>query len=100
MKSIFDEVINIKPNCNVLYKVVEILSPLVFFFSSQNELEHWRKENLILKLESKFGFYRVLLTSLNISPKTPTLTVFEKQIFPDLEKTDSQKESSCPYWTI
>ena len=37
----FDEVINIKPNCNVLYKVVEILLTLVFF-SSQNELEHRR----------------------------------------------------------
>ena len=57
-------------------------------------------KNLFLKLKSKLGFYQVVLTTPKTSPKTFTLTVFEMQQLPDIEKTDSKKELSCLKWTI
>ena len=58
------------------------------------------KRNLFLKLKSKLGLYRVVLTTPKTSPEKLTLTVVEKQQLPDVEKTDSREEISCPKWTI
>ena len=56
--------------------------------------------NLLLKLKSKLGLYHVVLTTPKTSPKKLTLTVVEMQQVPDIEKTDSEQEKSCPKWTI
>ena len=55
--------------------------------------------NLFLKLESKLGFYHVVLTTPKTSPEKLTLTVVEMQKLPDVEKTDSKEEISCLKWT-
>ena len=51
--------------------------------------------NLFLKLNSKLGFYHVVLTTPKTSPEKLTLTVVEMQQLPDIEKTDSKREISC-----
>ena len=55
--------------------------------------------NLFLKLKSKLGLYHVVLTSPKTSPEKLTLTVFEMQQLPDIEKSDSKEEKSCLKWT-
>ena len=43
MNSVHDKVITNQPICNVLDKVISsVYSLSLFFFSSQDELEHWR----------------------------------------------------------
>ena len=56
--------------------------------------------NLFLKLKSKLGLYRVVLTTPKTSPEKFTLTVVEMQQLPDIEKTDSKEEISCLKWTM
>ena len=56
--------------------------------------------NLFLKLKSKLGLYRVVLTTPKTSPEKLTLTVVEKQQLPDIEETDSKEEKSCPKWIV
>ena len=56
--------------------------------------------NLFLKLKSKLGLYHVVITTPKTSPEKRTLTVVEMQQLPDIEKTDSKEEISCPKWTI
>ena len=56
--------------------------------------------NLFLKLKSKLRLYHVVLTTPKTSPEKLTLTVFEMQQLPDLEKIDSKEEISCLKWTI
>ena len=48
--------------------------------------------NLFLKLKSKLGLYHVVLTTPKTSPEKITLTVFEMQPLPDIEKIDSKKK--------
>ena len=42
MNSVFDEVITNQPICKVVKKSNSIYTSLLFFHSSQDELEHWR----------------------------------------------------------
>ena len=56
--------------------------------------------NLFLKLKLNLGLYHVVLTTPKTSPEKITLTVVEMQQLPDLERTDSKQEISCPKWTI
>ena len=56
--------------------------------------------NLFLKLKSELGIFHVVLTTPKISPKKLTLTVVEMQHLPNIQKTDSKKETSCLNWTI
>ena len=49
------------------------------------------ERNLFLKLESKLGFYHVVLTTRKTSPEKLTLTIVEKQQLPDIKQTDSKK---------
>ena len=55
--------------------------------------------NLFLKLKSKLGLYRVVLTTPKTSPEKLTLTIVEKQQLREIEKIDSEEESSCLKWT-
>ena len=55
--------------------------------------------NLCLNLKSKVGLYHVVLTTPKTYPEKRTLTVFEMQQMPDIEKTDSKGEISCLKWT-
>ena len=50
--------------------------------------------NLLLKLKSKLGLYRVVLTTAETSPEKLTLTLVEIQQLPDIENTDSKEEIS------
>ena len=52
------------------------------------------KRNLFLKIKAKLGLYHVVFTTPETSPEKLTLTVFEKQHLPDIQKTDSRKEKS------
>ena len=56
--------------------------------------------NLFLKLKAKLGLYHVVLTTPETSPDKLTLTVFEMQQLPDIEKTDCKKEIFCLKLTI
>ena len=56
--------------------------------------------NLFLKLKSKLGLYHVVLTTPKTSPEKLSLSVFEMQQLPDIEKIDSTEEISCLKWTI
>ena len=56
--------------------------------------------NLFLELKSKLGFYHVVLTTPKTSPEKLTLTLFEKQQLPGIEKVDSKNEISCLKWTL
>ena len=43
MNSVFDKIITNQPICNVLSKIISsVYSLSLFFFSSQDQLEHWR----------------------------------------------------------
>ena len=43
MNSVYDKVITNLPICNVLWKVISsVYSLSLFFYSSQDELEHWK----------------------------------------------------------
>ena len=57
-------------------------------------------KKLTLKLKSKLGLCRVVLTTPKTSPEKLTLTVVEMQFLPDTKKTDSKKENSCLKWTL
>ena len=48
--------------------------------------------NLFLNIKSKLGHYHVVLTTPNTSPEKLTLTVFEMQQLPDIEKNDFTEE--------
>ena len=56
--------------------------------------------NLFLELKSKLGLYQVILTTPETSSNKLTLTVFEMQQPPDVEKTDCKNETSCLKRTI
>ena len=56
--------------------------------------------NLFLKLKSKLGLYRIVLTSPKTSPGKNTQTVVEMQQLPDIERTDSKEELTCLKGTI
>ena len=56
--------------------------------------------NLFLKLKSKLGLYDVVVTTPKPSLEKLTLTVVEMHQLPDIEKTCSKEEMSCPKWTI
>ena len=56
--------------------------------------------NLFLKLKSKVGLYHVVLTTPKTSPQKLTLTKFEMQHLPAIERNDSKEEISCLKWTI
>ena len=56
--------------------------------------------NIFLKLKSKLGLYRVVLTIPKTSPEKLTLTVVEMQQLLDIEKTDSKEELSCLKCTV
>ena len=51
--------------------------------------------NLFRNLKSKLGLHHVVLTTPKTSPDKFTLTVFEMQQLPEIEKTDSKEEISC-----
>ena len=55
--------------------------------------------NPFLKLKSKLGLHRVVLTTPKASPEKLTLTVVEMQQLPNIEKTDSKEETTCLKWT-
>ena len=56
--------------------------------------------NLFLRLKSKLGLSRLVLTTPKTSPEKLTLTVNEMQKLPNIEKTDSKEQLSCLKWTI
>ena len=56
--------------------------------------------NLFLKLKSNLGLYHVVLTTPKTSPEKITVTLFEMQQLPEIEKVDSKKEISCLKWTF
>ena len=58
------------------------------------------KRNLFFKLNSKLGFYHVVLTTPKPSAQKFTLTEFETPQWPDIEKTDFKGEKSCQKCTI
>ena len=58
------------------------------------------ERNIFLKLKSKLGLNHVVLTTTKTSPVKLTLTVVEIQQLPDIEKTDSEIETSCLNWTM
>ena len=49
--------------------------------------------SLVLKLKSKMGIYRIVLTTPKTSPEKLTPTVVEMQQLPDIEKTDSKEKN-------
>ena len=51
--------------------------------------------NLILKLESKFGLYHVVLTTPKTSPDKITLILVETQQLTEIEKVVSKNENTC-----
>ena len=55
---------------------------------------------VFLKLRTKLGLYRVLLTSLEPNPKNISLTIVEMQQIPEVGKFDSENEISCLRWII
>ena len=55
--------------------------------------------NLFLKLKPKLGLYHVVLTTPKTSPAKLTLSVFEMQQLPDIEKTGYKEEISSLKWT-
>ena len=57
-------------------------------------------KNLFPKLKSKLGFYQVVPTTPNTSPKKITLNLVEMQQLPEIEKVNSKDEISCPRWTL
>ena len=56
--------------------------------------------NLFLKLKSKLGLYRVVLTTPKTSPEKIFLTLVEMQQLPEIENVDSKIEVFCLKWTI
>ena len=56
--------------------------------------------NLFLNVESKLRLYHVVLTKPRNSPKKVTLTLIERQLFPNFEKTRSKVHFLCLKWTI
>ena len=55
---------------------------------------------LFLKLKSKLELYLVVVTTPKTSPEKITLTLFEMQRLPEIEKMDSKNEIFCLKWTI
>ena len=99
MNSLYDEVITNQPLCNVLWKISSPVNSLsIFFYSSQDELEHCLNRNLLLNLKSKLGLYHVELTTPKTSPRKLTPTVVEMQQSLDLE-VEYKEENSGLKWT-
>ena len=72
-------------------------------FSSNRVKMSWNigdNRKLFLKLESKLGLHRVVLTTPKTSPEKITPTLVEMQQLPSIEKTDSKEELFCLKWTI
>ena len=86
----------------MFYKKYFHRSTLYYYFSNRVKLSWNIGDNriLFLKLKSKLGLYHVVLTTPKTSPEKLTVTLGEKQPLPDIEKTDSKKEISCPKRTI
>ena len=100
MSLVYHKLLSSQPICNVLYKVFSSVYFLsVFFYESQDELEHWRKKKPLPQAKIKIGTYHVVLKNAKTSPKKLTLTVVEMQLLPKIEKTDSKEEISCLKWT-
>ena len=60
-----------------------------FYFFNQpkkNELEHWRKRNVFLRLKTKLGLYHVVLTTSESSYTKIALTIVEMHQLPELEQ--------------
>ena len=55
--------------------------------------------NLFLERKSRLGLYHVVPTTPKTSPEKFTLSLFEMQQLPEIEKVDSRKEISCLNWT-
>ena len=58
------------------------------------------KRSIFVRLKSRFGLHHVVLTTPKTYPEKLTLTVVEKLHLPNMEKTDSKEELSCPEWLI
>ena len=56
--------------------------------------------NLFLEIGIKLRLYHVVLTKPRNSPEKVTLTLIERQHFPNLEKTRSTVHFLCLKWTI
>ena len=56
--------------------------------------------NLFLKLKSNLGLYLDVPTTPKTSPEKLTLTLFEMQQLPAIDKTDSKEKLSCLKRTI
>ena len=56
--------------------------------------------NLFHKLKPKLGLYHVVLTTPKTSPEKLTVTLDERQQFPEVENVDSKNEFSCLKLTL
>ena len=56
--------------------------------------------NVFLNLRTKLGFYHLLLTSSEQTPKKVSLTLVGMQQLPEVGYFDSEKELSCLSWII
>ena len=56
--------------------------------------------NFFLKVKSNLGLDHVVHRTPKTSPEKLTLSVVEMQHLPDIEKTDSKKDTSCLKWTL
>ena len=73
----------------------------IFFHSIRFKL-NWNigdKRKLFSKLKSKLGLCHVVLTTPKTSREKLTQTLVELHQLPDVGKTDSKGEISCPKWT-
>ena len=63
-------------------------------------MEHWRQKKYFLNLNSIMGLDQPIFKTPKTPTKKLTLTVFELQQLPDIEKTDPNRATYCLNWTI
>ena len=76
---------------------ISLLFNIMFSLRVKMSWNNGDNKNLFLKLKSKLGHYHVAHTTTKTSPKKLTLTAFEMQHLPDIDKTDSfQRRNILP----